>query len=347
MKLRQSMGMLVLSCLALILLVSPAVFATGDANPYYSEAGLSPSPCQVNLDGQPADYISLYIDKDGRTMVCLNDVVMLFSCYLEYQDKGLLLLHHLDQEQRYSPEHYLCKGQIDEYTPLQRLEAVYLPLKDVAAGFNYQLVYKEQGPFFFLLSPGFQEAHPDFLAGPEEEKEEPSSPLEDMPNWGPLNSELAAYWPGERIIGAYYTKLINSPEGRTNNIVLSCAKLNGKILKNGEVLSFNRTVGKRTIQAGYKEAKIFVGQTVQNGLGGGICQTSTTLYNAGREAGLTIIERYRHTLPVNYCPPGQDATVSWGGADLKIKNTLGRPVKVLCSVYGDYVIAAFTEVVVK
>ncbi|MEQ8173974.1 MAG: VanW family protein [Syntrophomonadaceae bacterium] len=347
MKLRQSLGKLLLSCLAFMLLVCPAVFATDGTNPYYSEAGLNTSPSLMNLNGQPADYISLYIDQDGRTMVCLYDVVMLFSCHLEYPGQGLLLLHHLDEEQIYSSEQYLCSGQIDEYTPLQRLEAVYLPLKDVAFGFDYQLIYKEQGSVFYLLSPAFQKANPDFLAAPKDEEKEPSSPPEDLPNWGPLNDELAPYWDGEQIIGAYYTKLINSPEGRTNNIVLSCAKLNGKILQSGEVLSFNRTVGQRTIEAGYKEAKIFVGQTVQNGLGGGICQTSTTLYNAGLEAGLKVIERYRHTLPVTYCPSGQDATVSWGGADLKLKNTLGRPVKVLCCVYGDYVMAAFTEVGVK
>lgn len=347
MKLRQSMGRLLLYCLAFVLLISPAVLAADDANPYYSDAGLSISPGRVNLDGRPADYISLYIDQDGNTMVCLNDVVMLFSCHLEYPGQGQLILHHLDQEQRYSPEQYLCRGQIDEYTPLQRLEAVYLPLKNVAAGFDYQLIYKEKGPVFYLLSPAFQEAHPDFLAVPEAEEKEPSSPPEELPAWGPLNPKLAQYWRNERIIGAYYTKLINSPEGRTNNIVLSCAKINGKILKSGEVLSFNRTVGQRTIQAGYREAKIFVGQTVQSGIGGGICQTSTTLYNAGLESGLKIIERYRHTLPVSYCPPGRDATVSWGGADLKIKNTLGRPVKVLCCVYGDYVMAAFTEAGVK
>ncbi len=347
MKLRQSMGKLLLSCLAFLLLISPAALATEDANPYYSDAGLSKSPCQMNLDGQPADYVSLYIDQDGRSMVCLRDVVMLFSCYLEYQDQGMLFLHHLDQEQGYSPKQYFCNGPIDEYTPLQRLDAVYLPLKDVAAGFDHQLVYKEQGPVFYLLSPDFLEVNPGFLTALEDEEEDeekaPSSPPEDLPNWGPLNAELAGCWPDERFIGAYYTKLINSPEGRTNNIVLSCAKINGKILQDGEVLSFNRTVGQRTIQAGYKEAKIFVGQTVQDGLGGGICQTSTTLYNASLEAGLKIVERYPHTLPVTYCPSGRDATVSWGGADLKIKNTLGRPVKVLCRVYGGYVLAAFTE----
>lgn len=346
MKLRQSIGTLLVSCLALILWVRP-VFATEDTNPYYSQAGLSQSPVQLNLDGVPADYVTLYIDEDGQTMVCLRDVVMLFSCYLEYQEKGLLFLHHLDQEQCYSPEQYLCMGDIGNYTPLQRLDAVYLPLKDAAAGFDYHLVYKDQGPVFYLVSPGFKKAHPDFLAPPEEEEKEQPSSLKDLPNWGPLNAELANCWPGERIIGAYYTKLINSPEGRTNNIVLSCAKINGTVLQSGEVLSFNRTVGKRTIQAGYKEAKIFVGQTVQNGLGGGICQTSTTLYNAGLQAGMKIIERHRHTLPVSYCASGQDATVSWGGADLKIKNTLGRPVKVRCCVNGDLVMTAFTEFRVK
>lgn len=346
MKLRQSIGKVLLSCLAFLLLISPPALAQDDKDSYYSDAGLSESPCQVNLDGHPADYISLYIDQDGQSVVCLRDVVLLFSCHLEYRADGGLLLHHLDTEQAYSPGQYLCHGQIEEYTPLQRLDAIFLPLKEVASGFDYQLICKDKDHMLYLLSPDFQDLNPDFMSAQEaEEKEE--APPEELPNWGPLNSDLAQCWPGVQIIGAYYTKLINSPEGRTNNIILSCAKVNGTILQDGEVLSFNRTVGKRTIQAGYREAKIFVGQTVQSGLGGGICQTSTTLYNAGLEAGLKIVERHPHTLPVSYCAPQRDATVSWGGADLKIKNTLGRPVKILCRVYGDYVLTAFTETGVK
>jgi hypothetical protein len=346
MKLRQSIRKLLFGCLALIFLFSAPAFAEDNTYSYYLNAGLIKSPCQLILDGRPADYVSLYIDQDGKTMVSLRDVVLLFSCHLEYQDKGMLLLHHLAQEQSYAPEQYLCNGEIQDYTPLQRLDAVYLPLKDVAAGFDFNLIYKEQSSLYYLLSSDFQKSNPDFPAALEDREEEPLPPG-DLPNWGTLNEDLAQCWPGERIIGAYYTKLINSPEGRTNNIVLSCAKINGKILKSGEVLSFNSTVGQRTIEAGYKEAKIFVGQTVQNGLGGGICQTSTTLYNASLEADLKIVQRYSHTLPVAYCPSGRDATVSWGSADLKIKNTLGRSVKILCRVYGDYVLAAFAETGIK
>lgn len=342
MKLRQSTGILLLSCLLLWFFSNPVALAQDSINPYYSNTGLSPSPCKVTLDGQPADYISLYINQNGQNMVCLRDVVLLFSCWLEYQNDGMLLLHHLGKVQTYSPKQYLCNGLIYEYTPLQRLDAVFLPLPSVAAGFDYQLAYKSQGPAIHLSSPAFQIVHPDLDIIPED-PDPALLPPEDLPKWGLLNSDLAARWPGVRIVGAYYTKLVDSPEGRTTNIILSCSRLNGTVLQDGEVLSFNRTVGERTVQAGYRVAKIFVGKTVQSGLGGGICQTATTLYNAGLETGMEIVERYPHTLPVNYCSPGRDATVSWGGADLKIKNSLGRPVQLLCCVYGNYVLAAFVE----
>lgn len=116
------------------------------------------------------------------------------------------------------------------------------------------------------------------------------------------------------------------------------------VLQSGEVFSFNKTVGERTSAAGYREAKIFVGNTIVSGLGGGICQTATTLYNAGLESKLEIIERYPHTLPVAYIGKGRDATVSWNGADLKMRNCLAKPVKILCCVYGPYVLAAVAEV---
>jgi len=89
---------------------------------------------------------------------------------------------------------------------------------------------------------------------------------------------------------------MNSPEGRTNNIILACEKINGTILESGEIFSFNKTVGKRTSESGYKYAPIFVGNQVVNGIGGGICQISSTLYNVGLQCGMKIIERHPHSL---------------------------------------------------
>ena len=121
---------------------------------------------------------------------------------------------------------------------------------------------------------------------------------------------------------------------RTTNLVLAASKINGMVLMPGETFSYNKTVGERTISAGYKEAPIYVNGQVVDGLGGGICQITTTLYNAVLYANLEIVERSNHQFVPSYAGPSLDATVVYGSIDFKFKNNRDYPIKITCSVSG-------------
>lgn len=121
---------------------------------------------------------------------------------------------------------------------------------------------------------------------------------------------------------------------RTTNLRLAAEKINGTVLMPGETFSYNTVVGERTIAAGYKEAAMYQNGEVVDGLGGGICQISTTLYNAVLYSNLEIVERRNHQFVPSYASAGRDATVVYGSIDFKFKNTRNYPVKILCTVSG-------------
>ena len=132
----------------------------------------------------------------------------------------------------------------------------------------------------------------------------------------------------DTIIGTYSTDYSTSSANRKANIHLASSKINGISLNPGEVFSFNNVVGPRTSGAGYKIAHVYSGGKVIDGIGGGICQVSSTLYNAAVLADLEIAYRTNHSMPVSYVPLGRDATVSYGSIDFKIKNNKETPVKI-------------------
>ena len=135
---------------------------------------------------------------------------------------------------------------------------------------------------------------------------------------------LATY---ETAIGA------TSHEGRFTNIRIGTEKFNHLVIRAGETVSFNRVTGKRTEANGFVEApEIAYGEYVM-GIGGGICQVSSTLYNAVVNAGLTVTKRTQHSLASNYVPMGQDATVSDDRLDFIFKNTTGAPVYIETQYY--------------
>lgn len=121
---------------------------------------------------------------------------------------------------------------------------------------------------------------------------------------------------------------------RTTNLRLASEKINGTVLMPGETFSYNTVVGERTIAAGYKEAAMYQNGEVVDGLGGGICQISTTLYNAVLYSNLEIVERRNHQFVPSYAAAGRDATVVYGSIDFRFKNTRNYPVKILCTVSG-------------
>lgn len=135
-------------------------------------------------------------------------------------------------------------------------------------------------------------------------------------------------------LSTFSTNYAASNTNRSTNLMLAGGKINGTVLMPGETFSYNRVVGERTIAAGYKEAHVFVnGQTV-DGLGGGICQITSTLYNAVLLANLQIVQRTNHQLLAGYVPASRDATVVYGAIDFQFKNNRNYPIKILCSVSG-------------
>ncbi|MBO1512095.1 VanW family protein [Metabacillus bambusae] len=132
----------------------------------------------------------------------------------------------------------------------------------------------------------------------------------------------------EIVIGSYKTTFNANVWGRTENIALSANTINQIVLGPGDRFYFNLVVGERTPARGYQKAKEIVNKEFVEGIGGGICQTSSTLYNAVAEAGLEILELHSHSLSVGYVPAGRDATVSWGGPDFKFMNNKDYPVMI-------------------
>ncbi|NLC88265.1 MAG: hypothetical protein GX682_05825 [Clostridiaceae bacterium] len=133
------------------------------------------------------------------------------------------------------------------------------------------------------------------------------------------------------LLATYSTTYSSSNVNRSTNIRLASNKINGTVVMPGETFSYNTTVGRRTAAAGFKSAAVYVGGEVTTGIGGGICQVSSTLYNAVLLSNLGIVERHNHGFNPGYVPVGRDATVSWGGPDFKFKNTRNYPIKIVCS----------------
>lgn len=124
------------------------------------------------------------------------------------------------------------------------------------------------------------------------------------------------------LLGTYTTYTTNVPN-RNTNIRLAGEAVHGICLEPGEVFSFNNTIGPTTVAKGYKVAGILVNGKPSEGMGGGICQLSSTIYNAVLEANLKVVERRAHSASVGYVPAGRDATVSYGTLDFRFQNTTG------------------------
>ena len=140
---------------------------------------------------------------------------------------------------------------------------------------------------------------------------------------------------------AYFTTSYNmANKDRVVNLELAADKINGTIIEPGEEFSYNKVVGARTISNGYKEAKIYSNGKVVDGVGGGICQVSSTLYNTIIYANLNVTERHNHQFLTSYVPEGRDATVAYGAKDLKFINNRSYPIKIKLSVSNGIVLCA-------
>ncbi|MGA8943491.1 MAG: VanW family protein, partial [Thermoactinomyces sp.] len=129
-----------------------------------------------------------------------------------------------------------------------------------------------------------------------------------------------------KLIGSYTTLFNPDNVNRTTNIRLAANKIHNLVMLPGDKFSFNKVVGERTAERGYKTAHVIVKGEYTEGIGGGICQLSSTLYNSTDRAGLRMLRVVHHSANVDYVPKGRDATVSWGGPDFRFQNNLDAPI---------------------
>jgi len=133
------------------------------------------------------------------------------------------------------------------------------------------------------------------------------------------------------LLGTYSTRYNGGDVDRTTNLKIACQKINDKVVLPGQVFSYNKALGPRTVAAGYKNAKVYENGRVVDGIGGGICQISSTLYNAILLANMEATERTNHMFKTSYTPAGRDATVVYGAIDFKFKNTRTYAIKIKAS----------------
>ncbi|RFU64726.1 VanW family protein [Peribacillus glennii] len=148
----------------------------------------------------------------------------------------------------------------------------------------------------------------------------------------------------EKRIGQYVTYFNGNNKPRIHNLTLAAKAINNYVVMPGETFSFNQVVGKRTAEKGYLRAPVIVKGELAEGIGGGICQVSSTLFNAVDHAGIRIVQRFSHSKRVPYVPSGRDATVSWYGPDFRFQNKYNQPILIRTKVgYGSLAITIYSS----
>lgn len=143
-------------------------------------------------------------------------------------------------------------------------------------------------------------------------------PMEELP--ATVTTETIKSLAFDSVIGEFTTRFSLHEENRSANLTVAAKAIDAKVILPGETFSFNETVGPREPETGYKDAYVIVNGEYVQGTGGGICQVSSTLYNAVLLSNLEIIERKPHEVVVSYVPPGQDATINYPNLDFKFRN---------------------------
>ncbi len=205
---------------------------------------------------------------------------------------------------------------------------IYREVKDAYYTVDPRMVYVDQTGIDFAEDV---ETVKEKIASVEQEKYE--VPLKFTPANVTVNDLGFDAFPDQ--LATFSTTYVNNAN-RTNNLRLASNKINGKVLMPGETFSYNNIVGERTWAAGYRNAAIYENGQVVDGLGGGICQVSSTLYNSVLRSNLEVVERTNHMFKTSYLGGGLDATVAYGSLDFKFKNNRNYPIKIVSSVSGGY-----------
>jgi len=178
----------------------------------------------------------------------------------------------------------------------------------------------------------------NFYSGKNKSMEIPVKPIHPRVDSG-LLKEISA-----RKIGNYTTHYRESNQERSHNIALATEEIDNAVIFPGETFSFNEVVGERTAEKGYQQAPVIIRGELSEDIGGGICQLSSTLFNAVDMEGVQIVERYTHSKSVPYVPPGRDATISWWGPDFVFKNLYNAPLLIRAkSKNGEMTVSVYTS----
>jgi len=223
----------------------------------------------------------------------------------------------------------------DIFVPVEYIEPSEIDIENI-----YSEVYKEPQDAYYEETPFkvYKE-----VQGIDFDKEKAKKIIKENPNKNEYKIKLSHTKAKTKLedldidifqdlLGSYSTRYDERNKDRTNNLNLAAEKINEIVLSPGEEFSYNKIVGERTISAGYKESKIYSNGQVVDGLGGGICQISSTLYNAVIFANLSVTERHNHQFVTSYVEPGRDATVAYGSKDFRFINNRAYPIKIKMSV---------------
>ena len=142
-------------------------------------------------------------------------------------------------------------------------------------------------------------------------------------------------------ISTFTTEMGPSSANRIHNVHLRAESIDGTLLRPGETFSFNDSVGPRTEERGFREGQMIIGSLLLPSIGGGVCQTATTLFNNAWELGLPVVERYNHSFYISHYPMGRDATVAWGGPDFAFRNDLDTGILITTSYTDDTLTFSF------
>lgn len=216
-----------------------------------------------------------------------------------------------------------------------------------------QAIYKEEKGLDFAIT--LDEAKKII----QEDKEEYEIPLKELePSIKVKDLDDGAF---PNLLATFTTYYGTGDTGRCHNIYLAAKSITQTVVMPGETFSYNNLIGECSPRTGYRESTIYLNGELSTGIGGGICQVSTTLYNAVVRANLEIVQRRNHSLSVTYVPLGQDAMVSIGSSDFQFKNNRDYPIKVVaytgtgsitCQIYGlkndvEYDVKLVTNVISK
>jgi len=235
---------------------------------------------------------------------------------IQHEGKTIEDVSRSDYEMAVGP--FINTDNLDKL--LERLDRqVYRKPQNAVIGQQGEIISEQMGrkldqkKFMELMGRFFFEGGPATI-------ELPTLPLHPR-----VDAELLAFI-REKPIGGYITYFNPRNRNRSNNIELAAKAINNTVVFQGESFSFNNVVGMRTKEKGYMRAPVIVRGELAEDVGGGICQVSSTLFNAIDRAGLRVVQRYSHSRSISYVPAGRDATVSWGGPDLVFQNVYVQPI---------------------